>query len=75
MAAFPDAPADLGLKGEAVRYCLAQVHKLVDSFQLEVCDAGGWWMLHILTHHLHLFEANGKPKVLASTRKAVHELL
>ena len=36
---FPDVPVDLGLKGEPVRYCSTHVHKLVDSFQLVVCDA------------------------------------
>ena len=38
---FPDVPVDLGLKGEPVRYCSTHVHKLVDSFQLVVCDADG----------------------------------
>ena len=50
------------LEYKAVGYCSAQVHRLVDGFQLVVSEADWWWML--LTHQLRLFEADGKPKVL-----------
>ena len=48
----PDTPVDLGLQ-EAVGYCSAQVHRLVDGFQLVVSEADWWWML--LTHQLLFF--------------------
>lgn len=38
---FPNAPVDLRPKGEVVGHCWAQVHRLVDGFQVVVWNADG----------------------------------
>ena len=46
---------ELGLKGEAIRDCSAQVSDLVDGFEFILVDADERWHIHVLSHHLGLF--------------------
>ena len=63
------------IEGQIVTNGGSKIGELVDNVQLIVVDGDDGWSVHVLAHHIGLFQADREAEVFASLRESVHETL